>query len=138
MSFQSFPARMGSEGLGFWGMASSGGQRQTHYRLPLVSVSVCGGCWNTRMAPCLANVCLMHFEECVRTPIPRLKPSKCSVKAHRRPLLPFSTGKIKLNTFISNEKEVQITSKGGEIKPSACEKPPVQKILQILMGKIKF
>jgi len=42
MSFQSFPARMGSEGLGFWGMASSGGQRQTHYRLPLVSVSVCG------------------------------------------------------------------------------------------------
>jgi len=26
----------------------------------------------------------------------------------------------------------------GEIKPSACEKPPVQKILQILMGKIKF
>jgi len=96
-------------------MASSGGQRQTHYRLPLVSVSVCGGCWNTRMAPCLANVCLMHFEECVRTPIPRLKPSKCSVKAHRRPLLPFSTGKIKLNTFISNEKEVQITSKGGKL-----------------------
>lgn len=92
MSFQSFPARMREHSMKFWGVrwgARAKGSWGDRDKRIIVCVRM-WECWNG-MAPCLANVCLMHFEEPIRTPILRqLKPSpKCSVKTHTHMHFPF-------------------------------------------------